>query len=480
MAIPKALKCPPKPGNRPSTGFQVSRGCFLDDSVTMSQVVPAESVSSIDASPARWEALQDLHTFLSALPAYRGGRSFDRPQAQAVSRLSPYIRHRLLSERDVALAVLNRYETREADPFLNQVGWRTYFKGYLEQHPSIWRDYRRDLEALDSSLSPETAARLRKARAGETGIVPFDAWVRGLERTGWLHNHARMWFASIWIFTLKLPWQAGAAFFLEHLLDGDPASNVLSWRWVGGLHTRGKHYLARAENIRKFTEGRFDPEGQLDEAADPLPPDGPHSLEPLSPAASLEDLQFPSLSCCPAGLLVTPEDLSPETSELSETPFSSICVLAGNDIAAEMGYASGVKGFIEGAVADAGGRLSSHWDGKVVECSREVFQMVGKACPENVGRLERMRVYSGQVKDWVQSVLTWAQNEHLKSVWMFRPPAGPYADRLPALKEALGSRNIHLHEYRRRWDSLHWPHATRGYFAFRDGFAERVRHSLSR
>jgi deoxyribodipyrimidine photo-lyase len=66
--------------------------------------------------------------------------------------------------------------------------------------------------------------------------------VQELVETGYLHNHARMWFASIWIFTLRLPWELGADFFLRHLLDGDAASNTLSWRWVAGLHTKGKHY----------------------------------------------------------------------------------------------------------------------------------------------------------------------------------------------------------------------------------------------
>jgi deoxyribodipyrimidine photo-lyase len=77
----------------------------------------------------------------------------------------------------------------------------------------------------------------------------FDDWAQELVATGYLHNHARMWFASIWIFTLRLPWELGADFFLRHLIDGDPASNTLSWRWVGGLHTPGKTYLATADNI---------------------------------------------------------------------------------------------------------------------------------------------------------------------------------------------------------------------------------------
>ena len=96
---------------------------------------------------------------------------------------------------------------------------------------------------------------------GATGIDCFDAWARELVATGYLHNHARMWFASIWIFTLRLPWELGADFFLRHLIDGDPASNTLSWRWVAGLQTAGKTYLATAENIARFTGGRFAPQG---------------------------------------------------------------------------------------------------------------------------------------------------------------------------------------------------------------------------
>ena len=66
-----------------------------------------------------------------------------------------------------------------------------------------------------------------------------------------------MWFASIWIFTLELPWQLGAEFFMQHLYDGDSASNTLGWRWVAGIQTQGKHYLASEWNIKKFTNNRF-------------------------------------------------------------------------------------------------------------------------------------------------------------------------------------------------------------------------------
>jgi deoxyribodipyrimidine photo-lyase len=73
------------------------------------------------------------------------------------------------------------------------------------------------------------------ATFGRTGIACFDQWTGELLETGYLHNHARVWFSSIWIFTLRLPWKLGADFFIRFLNDGDSASNTLSWRWVAGL-----------------------------------------------------------------------------------------------------------------------------------------------------------------------------------------------------------------------------------------------------
>jgi len=92
---------------------------------------------------------------------------------------------------------------------------------------------------------------------GKTNIDCFNEWVIELKENNYLHNHTRMWFASIWIFTLELPWQLGAEFFMQHLFDGDAASNTLGWRWVAGIQTQGKHYLASEWNINKFTNNRF-------------------------------------------------------------------------------------------------------------------------------------------------------------------------------------------------------------------------------
>lgn len=225
----------------------------------------------MDFAPTRAAALARLAAFLPA-----AGRRYaetrnadDGPRAEGrsnVSQLSPWLHAGVIGETEVLQAVLGQHRPRAAERFIAEVFWRIYFKGYLEQRPAIWDDFcsSRDgaLAALDAN------AGLRKAYAeaveGRTGIEAFDIWTQELVETGYLHNHARMWFASIWVFTLKLDWRLGADFFLRHLMDADAASNTLSWRWVAGLHTKGKHYLARADNIARYTTGR--PEGALDAA----------------------------------------------------------------------------------------------------------------------------------------------------------------------------------------------------------------------
>ncbi len=222
----------------------------------------------MDFAPTRAAALARLAAFLPA-----AGRRYaetrnadDGPRAEGrgnVSQLSPWLHAGLLSETEVLEAVLGEHSPRAAEKFIAEVFWRIYFKGYLEQRPAIWVDFvkGRDgaLAALDANAGLRKA--YREAVEGRTGIEAFDVWAKELVATGYLHNHARMWFASIWIFTLKLDWRLGADFFLRHLMDADAASNTLSWRWVAGLHTNGKHYLARADNIARYTAGR--PEGAL-------------------------------------------------------------------------------------------------------------------------------------------------------------------------------------------------------------------------
>lgn len=338
--------------------------------------------------------------------AYAEGRNTDvGPGAEtATSALSPYLRRRLVLEREAVDAALAAHGPVGADKFVQEVFWRTYFKGYLETHPAVWTDYRR--LAAEGRHRVATNSGLRRvfedAVAGRTGIDGFDDWARELTATHWLHNHARMWFASIWIFTLRLPWALGADHFLRHLIDGDPASNTLSWRWVAGLHTRGKPYAARAENIRRCTDGRYDPAGLVED---------PAALEePELPAA----VPLPSADAAPPGevaLLLHLDDLHPESLPLG----GAQVVRVGGLLAHAEGAVERVRQADRDAMTDALARAGAHFG-----C------MAGPAEEGWAGRLP--------------VVAPWA-------------PVGPSAEALPPCLRV-----------RREWDSLTWPRATRGFF----------------
>ena len=231
--------------------------------------------------PFRAAALARLAEFAPRMGRhYAAGRNSDPgPGARRdVSELSAHVRHRLITEEEMVRAALLHHSPQAAEKFIQEVYWRSYWKGFLELRPQMWREYRARADA--TPITPAAQA----AMEGRTGIACFDAWARELAETGYLHNHVRMWVASIWIFTLRLDWELGAEWFLRHLHDADAASNTLSWRWVAGIQTPGKHYLARAENIARHTLGRFDPGGELNEAAEPLDEPGPPPAGSLPPA----------------------------------------------------------------------------------------------------------------------------------------------------------------------------------------------------
>jgi hypothetical protein len=221
---------------------------------------------SSSSSTAFADAEKSLQAFVNnGLSGYERLRNYDFGPADRhnVSLLSKYITHRVLFEYDIVQRILAQHPMQMVEKFIQEVFWRIYWKGWLEHRPAVWADF----TAFDHSQTPQTP--YQQAINGKTGIDCFDVWAAELQNTNYLHNHARMWFASIWIFTLGLPWQAGARFFMQHLNDGDAASNTLGWRWVAGVQTSGKHYLARASNIEQFTDGRFAP-AQLNEIALPI------------------------------------------------------------------------------------------------------------------------------------------------------------------------------------------------------------------
>ena len=195
---------------------------------------------------------EKLDFIQKGLKDYSSQRNYDfGPRSREnISNLSKYISHRIINEYDLIREILSEYNLQKVDKFVQEVFWRVYWKGWLEHRPQVWRDF------VDSNPTYSEEV-YKKAIIGETGIECFDDWIKEIKTENYLHNHTRMWFASIWIFTLNLPWELGAKFFMKHLFDGDAASNTLSWRWVAGLQTQGKNYLARESNIKKFTNHRY-------------------------------------------------------------------------------------------------------------------------------------------------------------------------------------------------------------------------------
>ena len=171
----------------------------------------------------------------------------------AVTALSPWIRHGVLSLAEVRDAALARVtQPDDAAKLVSELGWRDYWQ---QVHLAVGDRIHDDLEppaALSRRQRLESVP--DDVRAGQTGLRCIDDFVRRLHDCGWLHNHERMWLASWLVHVRGVRWQAGADWFLEHLLDGDPASNHLSWQWVAGTFS-AKPYIFNRENLESYTAG---------------------------------------------------------------------------------------------------------------------------------------------------------------------------------------------------------------------------------
>lgn len=393
-------------------------------------------MTSRNFPPSRKAGLSRLDAFLPhAGGDYAQGRNTDKgPDTSAdVSLMSPYLRYRLVSEKEVVAKVRSVHTERACEKYVQEVLWRTYWKGWLELRPTVWTQFEKDRDKARAEFSGHE--NLKKAEAGETGIEGFDDWARELRETGYLHNHARMWFASIWIFTLELPWALGADFFLRHLIDADPASNTLSWRWVAGIQTAGKTYLATTENIEKFTNGRFAPKG-LATSAPPL--NAPPRPEPLP----LRDLpRFEPKK--PSILLVTQADLSPETLLPKHSELAGIHLVHPESWL----WGDKARDFIDGAMTDAQTRLEDYF-----ECKAD-------------------RVQSFKVS----ALVSLAHKANVTQIVTPYAPVGPVASALDDAERALKDEGVSLILLRRPWDTHFWPHAKKGFFPFK----KQIRSGLS-
>ena len=393
--------------------------------------------------PSRAAGMKRLADFVpEAAAQYAARRNLDpgpeRPGG--VSRLSPWVRRRLLLESELCAAVLAVHSYDRVDKFIQEVCWRTYWKGWLEQRPGVWRDYRANLSRLQAELPQhgDLRRRYRRALAAQTGIECFDAWVQELLDTGYLHNHSRMWFASIWIFTLQLPWELGADLFLRELLDGDPAANTLSWRWVAGLHTRGKHYLARAENIDRYTQHRFHPRSQLREDAPALPACEESPRLPLNLPEAPDWRQ-------PCVLLVHEDDLHAESLAPPEAGLRGVAILAPDETGFADARAERVRAYARGAAEDTQARLQR------LGIAAEIL------APGAIPR--------------------WARQQGARSVVSAYAPCGTEAERLIAMRDQALREGLEWSIALRDWDRAFWPHATRGFFQVRDRIPDLL-HAL--
>ena len=273
--------------------------------------------------PSRTFAEELMNEFIeNNLVNYSKLRNFDYgPDKRSnVSCLSPYVTHGVISEVELIKKSLNKYSFVKNEKFIQEIMWRTFWKGWMELRPDVWADYLSELNQIRDKYKNDQD--YKKAVEGSTEIQCFNEWVGELKENNYLHNHARMWFASIWIFTLELPWQLGAEFFMQHLYDGDPASNTLGWRWVAGIQTQGKNYLASEWNIKKFTDNRFK-NIKLKENA------SPKKVEKFYPIIK-KDFINPDIEEG-KNLLVFENSLSLELSELINNKFNKIKLITNQN-----------------------------------------------------------------------------------------------------------------------------------------------------
>ena len=298
----------------------------------------------------RTDALKKLDDFVEKnLLEYTKLRNFDFgiQNRKNISCLSPYITHGVINEIEIINKVLKKHLFVKSEKFIQEVLWRIYWKGWLELRPGVWGDYLISLKTHREKY--KTDKNYLNAIEGNTNIQCFDDWVKELKETNYLHNHARMWFASIWIFTLDLPWELGAEFFLKHLYDGDSASNTLGWRWVAGIQTPGKHYLASGWNIKKFTNDRYE-KIRLNESAKPKVSNKVYSI-------SKNDFSNSEVNDVKT-LLIFDNNLSFEFSDFKDIKCNKIFIVNSNE-SREISLSDGVIKFKESLLQDQLERLKN-------------------------------------------------------------------------------------------------------------------------
>ncbi|MEY5020450.1 MAG: hypothetical protein RLZ22_1538 [Verrucomicrobiota bacterium] len=395
---------------------------------------------SADFAATRKDALSQLDAFVPLAGRYARDRNHVVLGHTNVSKLSPAIRHRLILESECAAATLRRYAASTVEKFTQEVYWRRYWKNWLSLRPQVWTGYLDQLAALQNDSSLEaTRSRAARCEVGESSVAIMNHFAKELVATGYLHNHARMWFAGWWIHVERLPWQLGADFFMRHLLDGDPASNTLSWRWVAGLQTPGKTYLPRRSNLEKYL-----PPEVLElhhQGLEQL--ENPQALIP--PIETRPAITRPSLPTNPPlregriGIWIHEEDLFIEQSPLASIRPHAIIATPDAITWNQLRYSDIKTDWLRTAINDAVKRASSTFEIEV-ELAADL-----------------------PVAD---SLVAWASKNKLQQIAAMRPEIGPLNDQLNKITNALSNAGVDLVLFDRPEDLSLRPFATGGFFNF--------------
>ena len=385
--------------------------------------------SIMDNGTDRESALSKLNDFINTkLHNYDCKRNYDLgPSAHDnVSLLSPYIRHRVITEEEVINNAIAKFPLPKVEKFVQEVFWRTYWKSWLELRPRVWSDYKLFIEKTNKNHIYEKVISLN------TGIDCFDCWTEELLETNYLHNHARMWYASIWIHTLEIPWYLGAELFLNNLLDGDPASNTLSWRWVAGIQTKGKAYLAKDWNIKKFTNNRFNPK-ETDFSSTPAKVD--YIDYQMNSIKFHETREF---DWGQSGLLVTSEDMHVLSSNRIDFPLQNAYILTLTDTE-KANYSKNVTNFKQAISLSNKELLSSH--------------------------IQNIEMQSMDL-DQIEQITSWAQQKNIKNIITLACPCGHVRDFINNLKNELKKESINIIKIYRDYDMKYWNLASGSFFNF--------------
>ena len=374
---------------------------------------------------------------------YARGRNFVLPGHPHVSKLAASVRVRLISEPELAQIALDEHGSlAKCEKFVQEIHWRSYWRSWLETRPKVWMEYQSARDLARDDLNKAQLKRIEQIENGASGIGVMDNFARELVQTGYLHNHARMWFAGYWLHTERLPYELGADFFDRHLICACPASNTLSWRWVAGFQTRGKTYLTRRSNVEKYCDAAYLDEGIGLEKLE-KPHSAPFDENHQVPTARIPDfeLELPK-NAGKTGIWISEDDLSPETSILEE--LKADCIAATLTSAPPQSELSNGlrREFRLEAIEDAAVRAESTW------------------------KATATRIEAPAPADCAAQLARWARENELKTVVALKPFVGPSGDALPALESALSQAGIRWHWLRRAEDARVLGAAERGYFRF--------------